>query len=185
MIIRSNRSRAAADDHRPDVGLAIGGIAHPQFPGLGREGLGPGPGVADDVDPLDGHAGLAAADERRPGQRPDRAPPRCVGKDDRRIEAGELGDRGHAPGPQGGQDATAVLDAAGEDDLVEVGVDQRLADLAGRRRRPSTSPAGTPASSRLCWIFCPVLTASSDGFQTTALPAARAWAIGGALRNSG
>ena len=88
------------------------------------------------------------------------------------------------PATQGGQHSSSVLDAAGEQPLVQVGLDQAAAGF-----RPALEdgdqPAGNPASFRLCSSFAPQRAASSDAFQTTAFPAASAWAIGGALRNSG
>ena len=70
------------------------------------------------------------------------------------------------------QDATAAVNTAREHPLVHVRGDQlRGADLGSPERRWRSAP-GIPASSRLLWRRQPARVASSDGFQTTALPAA-------------
>ena len=70
-----------------------------------------------------------SADERTPGERPGCAVDRCARQYDRGIESGKLGDRWNPPRGERGQHASAVVDPSREDSLVDVRINQCLADL--------------------------------------------------------
>ena len=137
-----------------------------------------------DEHPVHGDAGLAAVERgpepggtRRQGQ---------VGilQHEQGIATGQFqGGGNQAPSEGGGEDPSGGR-AAGEADVVHVGLGQGLAGLAcGRQTGDKIRRIAGPEQQ---FVQCPALAgATSEGFQTTPLPAVKACTRVTPLRNSG
>ena len=153
-------------------------VAHPEALRGVSQGSGPGGGIADDDHTLHRNAGLPRADERGPDQGPDRRFQRRVGEDNRCVEPRQLDHGGNSLRPQLAQNPPAILDSTGEQHFRQ----SRRLDQGLTNR---TTAEGNPASSIEACNRFPRPVASSDGFQSTAFPAANAPASAGALSRSG
>ena len=178
---RGTRSRAASEIIGPRSTSPLDG-SPTRSSRARRASVGPAVGVADDVDPLDRHAGLARADERGPGQGAGRRVERGVGQDDRRGRTRRARPPPGCPGPRARPRRPAVVDAAGEEPLVESLTTQRPADLgaaedgrdeprrAGRSdssaregRPPRGSPARRASRRRRCPPRAPARSPGRSG----------------------